>query len=200
MGLFDFLFGKSNLQVVDDRVWLNQAAKMRGVQRELNEWIGSDSAAILLVAHFDDVHEQLKSLAEASSGLKQVTALVAHDMPEMVSSGQFDASRSIDVIVAERHPLPTVDDALLWRAKELPCRCRLVHHVSLDDAIMQAFAGPWVKEMLQKLGMTEEEAIESAMVRRRIRAAQQRLQCLATGNQNARSAEDWMQLNLPQNR
>jgi preprotein translocase subunit SecA len=46
---------------------------------------------------------------------------------------------------------------------------RLVHHVSLEDPMMRMFAGEWVQNVLQRLGMNENEAIESRMVTRRFK-------------------------------
>lgn len=106
-------------------------------------------------------------------------------------------SATIDVIVGERHPLPSVDDRLEEFADELPCRCRFSHHVSLEDPVMQIFAGEWVQDVLRKLGMSEDEAIESRMVSRRIRQAQLKIEGRTFGNLNAGSASEWLETNRP---
>jgi len=99
--------------------------------------------------------------------------------------------------VAERHPLLTVDDKLMQFAETMPCRCRLTHHLSLEDPLLTKFAGVWVARTLEALGMSEYEMIESNMVSRRIKAAQKKIQAQAIGNSGAGSAAEWMEKNLP---
>jgi len=48
--------------------------------------------------------------------------------------------------------------------------------LSLEDDLMRIFAGPWVKMILESLGMKEGEKIESRMVSRRIEAAQKKVE------------------------
>ena len=80
----------------------------------------------------------------------------------------------------------------------LPCRCRFSHHVSLEDAVMKIFAGDWVKNVLKQMGMKEDEAIESQMVSRRIRQAQQKIEGNAFGSCEAESAAAWLEKNCPE--
>src|SRR5204863_3232129 len=47
---------------------------------------------------------------------------------------------------------------------------------SLQDDLMRIFAGEWVANMLQRLGMEEGEAIENRYVSRRIEAAQKKVE------------------------
>src|SRR5207302_5501166 len=49
-------------------------------------------------------------------------------------------------------------------------------YLSLEDDLMRVFAGEWVSNVLQKLGMEEGQAIESGMVSRRITAAQKKVE------------------------
>jgi len=94
--------------------------------------------------------------------------------------------------------LPSVDDRLEEFADELPCGCRFSHHVSLEDAVIRVFAGDWISNVLKQLGMKEDEAIESQMVSRRIRQAQQKLEGRAFGNLDAESATEWLEKNCPE--
>lgn len=94
--------------------------------------------------------------------------------------------------------MPSVDDRLVELADELPCRCRFSHHVSLEDAVMKVLAGDWVKNVLKQLGMSEDAAIESQMVSRRIRQAQQKMEGRAFGSLGAESAAGWLEKNCPE--
>ena len=49
------------------------------------------------------------------------------------SDSAADESRSILIIVGERHPLASHDDVVVAFARSLPCRSRHVHHLSMED-------------------------------------------------------------------
>ncbi len=201
MGLFDFLTGgktSSNVESRDDRIWLTQAAKFNGIRNDLADCAGSETVAILLIAHFPDTLTRLETLTENWTGAVPVQAVLASNLStDLASRLHVEELSRMDLIVAERHPLPSVDDALKQFAAELPCRCRLGLHMSLDDPLIRRFVGSWVEDILGKLGMQEDEPIESRLVTRQIRAVQEKVAAQATGNREAASAADWMAKNLP---
>jgi hypothetical protein len=169
MGLFDWLKPKqSNL---GDLVWLTKKAKYAGMMKEVEDDLSTSDGpvAILLVAHFQDCLNELQQTLK-TQGLddRRLFTLTAENLKGTPASmTTADESGRIDIILGERHPLPSHDKAVLEWATALPCRCQLVHHVSLEDALMRIFAGEWVENLLEKLGMSEDEAIESRMVARR---------------------------------
>lgn len=202
MRLFDFLFGgsekRTNVEIVPDHIWVVTEAKFAGLAKEAEERSKSETVAILLVAHFPDVLERLEKIANQQVWDVPCQAVSANNLnTTLAASLKVDESAVIDIIVGERHPLPSVDDRLEEFADELPCRCRFSHHVSLEDAVMRVFAGDWVKNVLKKLGMKEDEAIESQMVSRRIRQAQQKVEGRAFGSLDAESAAEWLEKNCP---
>ena len=202
MGFLDFLFGSktpSSVEEVTDRIWLTQQAKFNGVREELEERFASDSAAILLVAHFPDTLKILNDIAAQYEGETSVTATLADDLTlDIAGKLNLDETVTFDLIVAERHPLLKIDAQLMEFAEELPCLCRVTHHLALDDPLMKRFTGgEWVEKMLKRLGMKEDEAIESQMVLKRVKAAQKKIESTAFGNSKAESAAKWMEENLP---
>jgi len=203
MGLFDFLFGgsrtRTNVKVVPDHIWMTTEAKFKGLAQEVEERSKSDSVAVLLVAHFPDVLERLQKIASQKAWEVPCRAVSADKLNTTIAASvTADESATIDIIVGERHPLPSVDDRLEEFADELPCSCRFSHHVSLEDAVIRVFAGDWISNVLKQLGMKEDEAIESQMVSRRIRQAQQKLEGRAFGNLDAESATEWLEKNCPE--
>ena len=201
MGFLNFFFGdkaSSNCEVVPDSIWLTTDAKFAGIAKCISERVNSEAVAILLVAHFPDVLARLNEIAAESAAIP-VKALLAHDLsPELAASLTLDESATIDVIVAERHPLPSVDDRLEKFADAFAFRCRFSHHLSLDDAIFKTFAGRWVQGMLGRLGMTEDESIEGDMVSRRIKRAQRKIESRAYESLDADSAAEWLEKNCPE--
>jgi len=154
--------------------------------------------AILLLAHFPDVLSRLSKLA-ANPTPVPVMAVLASDLSiDIANSLNLDTSATIDIIVDERHPLPSVDERLEQFAGELPCRCRFVRHLSLEDPVINIFAGEWVQNVLKQLGMREDEAIESQMVSRRIKQAQRKIEGRSFGSADAESAERWLEKKCPE--
>jgi hypothetical protein len=201
MGFFDSLFGSkkhTNVEVVPDHIWMTSLAKFAGLAKDVEDRAQSGTVAILLVAHFPDVLARLEELANQLALSVPVKAVPAVNLDvDLATSLNLDKSAIIDVIVGERHPLPSVDDRLEEFADELPCRCRFSHHISLEDPVIKIFAGEWVGNVLRKLGISEDQAIESNMVSRRIRQAQQKIEGRAFGSSDANTAAEWLEKNCP---
>jgi hypothetical protein len=148
---------------------------------------------------FQDCLAELQVIVEQNrfDQKKVITTLAEQLSGRAMSTASPDDSQSIMIIVAERHPIQAHHAAIAEFAQSLPCRCQLVHHISLEDPLLQMFASEWVQGILQRLGMQEDEAIESRMVARRIQDAAQEIERQAVSDLRANSAEEWMQLNCP---
>ena len=201
MGLFDwFKSTPSNVTILDDRVWMTKQARLNGViqavSRSLAEEDGPD--AIILVAHFPDSLDRLQQIVE-KAGISGSITIASTEMlkSDAASKMSFDESRFIEIQAAERHPVASHDDAVQQFARSLPCRCRLVHHVSIEDPFMRAFCGGWVGPLLKRLGMAEDTAIENKSLSRQIKLAQQKLGRKCLTDLPADSAELWMEKNCP---
>jgi hypothetical protein len=203
MGIFDWLSRpKSNLDVLDDRIWLTKQAKFAGISAATEQCFAEPERpfAVLLVAMFQDCLAELEAIAEQrGSAQRRVIPVLADDLSGRgLSAVSPDDSEYIMLIVGERHPIDAHNAGVAEFARGLPCRCRLVHHLSLEDPLLQMFASEWVQNILQSLGMKEDEAIESRMVARRIQQAAQQIENQAVSDLRANSAEEWMQLNCPE--
>lgn len=199
MGLFSLLFGggsRSTVEELDDRIWRTSESKFNGISKQLQE--RNTSAVILLIGHFEDTLERLTAIADACSGDVPLKATLAENLSTDIAARlNIEESAIIDLVVAERHPLFTTDEAVRRFAEEIPCHCRLVYHLSLEDPVLSLFVSGFVKKVLDSLGMKDDEPMESNMVSRRIKTAQQRIEATAIGNSRAASADEWLQLNMP---
>jgi len=198
MGLFDLFGGTpSRFTELPDVIWLTKQAKLAGLARAVSEALGGPEPpdAVLLVAHFRDRAADLQKLVDDGLIAGPVAVVTAEELRGKTAGMSLDESRNILLVVGERHPLRSHDEAIADFARGLPCRSRLVHHVSLDEPLMKIFAGDWVQSMLKSLGMKEDEAIESAMVARRIKDAQQKIEERCRSDFPAGSAEEWMERN-----
>jgi preprotein translocase subunit SecA len=82
----------------------------------------------------------------------------------------------LHVIGTERHEARRIDLQLRGRCARQGDPGSSRFFLSLEDDLMRIFAGPWVKTILETLGMKEGERIESRMVTRRIEAAQKKVE------------------------
>lgn len=200
MSLFGFLFGKgphSNLDIRPECIWLNRAAKKRGVQRDLARLSQGDAVAILVIAHFQEAFSQVEQLVADYAGPTPAMAVIASDLSSEVSKHlSLNENSRIELLIVQRHPLKDVDDRVLEEfAESLPCRVGVSRHSALDEPLMKLFAGESVMKMLEQLGMNEDEPIVSKMVARRIDQAQRKITQNVTSNRGATSIQEWFELN-----
>lgn len=193
----------SGVGVLPDHVWISSRAKLDGIRRELDERSANGAALIALVAHFPDVLVELERIAAEYSGSASVRAVLAGELSTEAAAGlPLAESDVMALVVAERHPLTSVDDELLQFAEALPCRCRIVHHLSLDDPLLRFFGAQSLRTLLDRLGpafdrleMTEDEPITHGLVTRSIRRAQHEIEAQSTGRFDADSAAAWLEKN-----
>lgn len=200
MGLFSWLATNRTVKAAPDVIWLTRQARRAGIASKLRELPGSMGTrqAILLVAHFPDQLGELESIASQENNRDWTAVVLASDIDGLDIVAALDASHHVEILVAERHPLRTRDDRIVEFAGRLPCPSRITFHLSLEDALLRAYSGEWIKNILCKLGMRENDPIESALVSRRLRAAQRKIASLVGRELPAQSAEEWLELNMRQ--
>ena len=82
----------------------------------------------------------------------------------------------LHIIGTERHESRRIDNQLRGRAGRQGDPGSSRFFLSLEDDLMRKFAGEWVSAVLTRLGMEEDEAIESKLVSRRIEGAQKKVE------------------------
>jgi preprotein translocase subunit SecA len=80
----------------------------------------------------------------------------------------------LHIVGTERHEARRIDNQLRGRAGRQGDPGSSRFYLSLQDDLMRIFGGEWVSNLLGRLGMEEDQAIESRMVSRRIQAAQKK--------------------------
>ncbi len=97
--------------------------------------------------------------------------------PEMKAEGrEVAALGGLHIIGTERHESRRIDNQLRGRAGRQGDPGSSRFFLSLEDDLMRKFAGEWVAAVLTRLGMEENEAIESRLVSRRIEGAQKKVE------------------------
>jgi hypothetical protein len=190
--------------------------RARGVLKELNTHLKENRSALML-AHFPTtlqslVPELLKAklphepmpnsltpqavLQLTASGTPRVLFGLVRNLrlPELPAS-EDEPETPLAVILVERHFLREHDDCVTQFAEGLGNRAATVH-LALDDELMKLFAGQWITDVLKRLGMKDGETIESGMVTRRIRKAQDHFRSHLTANEvTADSPLEWLRQN-----
>ncbi len=107
------------------------------------------------------------------------TALVQQIEQREKMKAEGDKVRTLGglhIIGSERHDARRIDLQLRGRCGRQGDPGSSRFYLSLEDDLMRKFAGEWVRNILQRLGMKDGEAIESRMVSRRIEAAQKKVE------------------------
>ena len=81
------------------------------------------------------------------------------------------AAGGLHVIGAERHESRRIDNQLRGRSGRQGDPGSSRFYVALDDNLVRIFAGERMASMMARLGMGENEAIESRMVSKQIEGA-----------------------------
>ena len=215
MGFWDWLTGGRKRIEVADVVWLTAAAKWQGIARQVQGKAGE--VPVLVLAHFPatlaEVRDALAAAGTAATPLERPASPAALRgqiqaggpgvylglanlfRPDPFPAPEGEEGSPVAVVVAERHFLRERDDAVTAFVEQIGPGGRVTFHTSLDDPLMKIFAGDWVAGSLRRLGMRETDPIESAIVGRRIRAAQAKIAGRVHGEREADSAEEWLQVN-----
>jgi hypothetical protein len=179
--MFKGLFGGKGgaAQRGEDTVWMNHAARLRGVSRE--------------VAALADAERSVVVVALTLAALDELSAVLAAHQPVrcadiFAKDGlRLNLSRKGTVAVALSGALPLdltpaedigVDVLVVGRndsraADALGPNAHITFHLSLEDKLLQEFGGP-IQPILEKLGMSADEPIAHAMMTRSIKNAQQK--------------------------
>ncbi|MFO1063912.1 MAG: SEC-C metal-binding domain-containing protein [Pirellulales bacterium] len=96
---------------------------------------------------------------------------------KMKESGKYVLSiGGLYVIGTERHESRRIDLQLRGRCGRQGDPGSSRFYLSLEDDLMRIFAGDWVRNMMERFGMGDGEAIENSFVSRRITGAQKKVE------------------------
>lgn len=215
MGLFSWLFGKASRVKSRDAIWLTDAARLAGAARTIDAHLDA-GRTVLVLAHFPATlasfgehvtrpgrpHGAVPSELTPAAALKLAEAeprvlygLVRNLRPDDHPPPDDAPPSPLPVLVLERHFLREHDDRVVRFAEGLGGRADVEFHASLDDPLMKLFVGEWVRTTLRQLGAKEDEAIDSAMVARRLAAAQARVAKSLVADPDVDSAAEWLARN-----
>jgi preprotein translocase subunit SecA len=82
----------------------------------------------------------------------------------------------LHIIGTERHESRRIDNQLRGRSGRQGDAGSSRFYLSLEDNLMRIFAADWVKNAMRRMGMKEDEVIESGMVSKQIQNAQRKVE------------------------
>lgn len=215
MRLWSWLFGGSAARKTipeSEQIWMTRPVRDEQVVERLKG--EAPDARVILILHFREDWEALRDrLARERLDVDDIEPrspdhfedlvrspgryLVYSDAlkPQGVASTRPPGDTPLEMRMVSRPMRHAVDEQILAFARELSSPVHLEVFSSLDDPLVRAFSGPRVRELLTRLGMAEEEAIESAMVTRQIRKAQKTFEKECSVPADPRSLRDWVDRN-----
>lgn len=176
--MFNFFRKKSKGTQVTDVVFISTAAKY---QTMLEEW--KKDKSIVYLFWFDD------SISEAAAFF--TTATTEENILQLTRQTTSQQLAGKIPVFAEHYPLENKEQDFY---KKLNLDVVKVYS-ALDEPLYKHFGADRIIDIVQKLGMKENEAIEHSMVSSSIKKAQQKIEKKVVFEQTAHSQSDWLQKN-----
>ncbi len=158
----------------------HQAMRELGVSVKQAENQGDDELKLNLFRHWcvqDAFVEEKKtgsmSLEDCVAALDQVPDYGKHRLSVFQNIEQMGG---LHIVGTERHESRRIDNQLRGRSGRQGDQGSSRFFLSLEDDLMQMFAGDRTKMILSKLGMKEGDAIEHGMVSRSVERAQKKVE------------------------
>lgn len=98
--------------------------------------------------------------------------------------------------MAEHHPLPARDQAIIDAAQNLPRETRICFHAALTDPLLVYFGAGQITRWYKQLGADEESSLSHHLIDTAIRAAQEKVAQRVVNEMPTSSADDWFKYNL----
>jgi len=210
--MFSFFKKQPSKPTYEESVWIEQSHKYQGLIEDVTA-AGQGGETTLIFAHFaQTVAEVVAALSSAKIGFQAYTMtdrptdlmtakvlVVQADIlqaPALYALKPLVARGTVRFALADHYPLLSKDLALLETLFTLAPAVKPMFYTSLEDETLKRFISGDLKQMLEKLGMKPDERINHSLVNRSIANAQEKIEKTAHGDRPARSAEEWMTMNL----
>jgi preprotein translocase subunit SecA len=142
---------------------LSERLKMRGIPHDV----------------LNAKHHEKESFIIAKAGEKDsvviATNMAGRGTDILLGAGVADLG-GLHILGTERHEARRVDNQLRGRAGRQGDPGSSQFFLSLEDDLFRKFAPPWMRNLLQKMGLKEGERIESGLVSRSIGKAQKNVE------------------------
>lgn len=158
MSLFNLFRKKENVPVITDQVWMTQAAKIQGCLELLRK-----QPDLTLVA-WSQVTKDLFQKNIRDKGIYHEVILVSETLPARM--------RNRDICFLEHHLFYRKEIELLqsWKCE------KVLFLNSVEDPVFILSGSDRIVQLMEKMGMKEEEVLEHSMISKSIQRVQQKLE------------------------
>ena len=198
--MFKLFKSKPKVVPVTHHVYLSQTELYRQL---IGKVIKSSEASnrLMLVYHFNETGVAIRKLLEAAQvSFGAWTDPIGTDSNVLlIESKKLRQFSKIDdfstILFSEIHPIGGVDVEFNELLKAKNVVAEIVFYVSMDSPILSRFGAEKIIDMMNRLGMKENEKIEHKMIDTSILRAQERLKELIVHEKEAESIQEWMDFN-----
>lgn len=211
MGLFSFL--KSSAPAYSDKVWKTSDFAMKGMITDaLLYWKQRDT--VFVTAYFSEAFNRiiefltqhqvpyvLVKVGEEQQALNTTSTVFLLESAFLKSGSAADTISKIktehtkNILIFGHYPLPDKETRWLQKIQLLPT-VKITFYTSLEDASFKPFNSDRMIELMNKMGMKEDEAIEHTMVTKSMERARMKIQEDVLTEQDASSEEEWFRKNF----
>ncbi len=212
MGLFSFL--KSDKPVYSDWVWKSKPMAWRGMITETLETITKNEIPIVF-CFFEDTQVEIKSFLSDSKvpyykfnpdtigeAARQDKVVFLCDAGQTSSESLIDLIKKLNTrnkvsfFFAGHYPLPAQENLVVQKLNTKFPQCSITFCSSLDDPSFKIFGSDRIINLLEKMGMKEEEVIEHTMVSTSMKRAREKIAASIVKEIPAHSEAEWFRLNV----
>lgn len=190
-GFFGRIFGKkSESAEIDMQVYIRRAFVNELIVRE------TGTGQIAVISFFESTHRQLKEMAGVN---QEENYFLYSSLFNSASLSKLQACTESGkrIVISERYPVASKETELLTHLKSRGIATQVLSYCALDDLIMQAFGSENIISLMKRMGMSETECIQHEMINSSLVRAQNKIAAKVTYEQQAKSPEDWFNLNAP---
>lgn len=203
MGLFSFL--KSTKPAYADRVWRTADKALRGIITDAMLAITRKQVPLVLCFFEDELEQITKFLSEKgvpAIPLKSyhtekqpgvVWFAAASTAPDFISAL---ANQPVTILFYGHYPLPSRENDLLVKLQTGFPSASIVFYSSLDEPAFKLFGGDRLTNLLDSMGMKEDEAIEHRMVGAAMKRAREKVESMVRVESPATSEMEWFAKNV----
>lgn len=212
MGLFSFL--KSDKPTYTDKVWRTSHMAWRGMITEALKALTQDDIAIVFTFFDKTQQEIIDFLKQSNAPYFQITAELTGEAAKqekvvfLCDAGlihstalqglltTWSGKTKVTFLFAGHYPLPSREQPVIQKLNASFPKSEIIFCSSLDDPAFTIFGSDRMVDLLDKLGMKEDEAIEHALVTKAMTRAREKVESSVRSEIAANSEEEWFAKNV----
>ena len=173
------LFGRKEIQPkITDRVFISSVARQNAIVEKARS-----QRVLVIITWFDESYHLVQSSLQSNNLQTEIylaREIAAHNI------------QTRPVLFFEHYPLLQKEIELIRRLQLK----EVIFYSALDEPLFKHFGGEKIISLMQKMGLSENEAVEHSMIGAAIRNAQEKLSKEIMVEHTAMSQAEWFSKNL----